>query len=122
MQAADHTGITVTDLERSLAFWRDVLGFDLSHRAQLSGEFAAGVAGVPGAEISIAVVAAPGGHRIELLQYHQPADRAHLRPRPCGHGPATWARCTSPCASMTSTPSSPQPPTPVGDRLENPKR
>jgi len=25
--AADHTGITVSNLERSLAFWRDVLGF-----------------------------------------------------------------------------------------------
>ena len=30
--AADHTGITVTNLERSLAFWRDVLEFKFSHR------------------------------------------------------------------------------------------
>ena len=64
VQAADHTGITVTDLERSLMFWRDVLGFDLSYRAQLSGEFVAGVTGVPGAEISMAMVTAPGGHRM----------------------------------------------------------
>ena len=27
IDTADHTGITVSDLERSLAFWRDVLGF-----------------------------------------------------------------------------------------------
>ena len=86
VQAADHTGITVTDLERSLVFWRDVLGFDLSYRAQLSGEFVAGVTGVPGAEISMAMVTALGGHCIELLQYHQPAERAHLRPRPCDVG------------------------------------
>ena len=26
--AADHTGITVSNLERSVAFWQDVLGFD----------------------------------------------------------------------------------------------
>ena len=26
--SADNTGITVSNLERSLAFWRDVLGFD----------------------------------------------------------------------------------------------
>src|SRR3989442_1161216 len=26
--SADHTGITVSNLERSLAFWRDVLGFE----------------------------------------------------------------------------------------------
>ena len=29
--AADHTGFTVSNLERSLQFWRDVLGFELSH-------------------------------------------------------------------------------------------
>lgn len=72
--AADHTGITVSDLERSLAFWRDVLGFELSHRAHQSGPMASEITGVAGAEISLAVVKAPG-HKIELLQYHAPPDR-----------------------------------------------
>ena len=27
--SADHTGITVSNLEHSLVFWRDVLGFEL---------------------------------------------------------------------------------------------
>src|SRR5882762_5208121 len=31
--AADHTGFTVSNIERSLVFWHDVLGFTLSHRA-----------------------------------------------------------------------------------------
>src|SRR6266446_661665 len=31
--AADHTGFTVSNIERSLVFWQDVLGFTLSHRA-----------------------------------------------------------------------------------------
>jgi len=31
--AADHTGFTVANIERSLVFWQDVLGFKLSHRA-----------------------------------------------------------------------------------------
>ena len=80
--AADHTGITVSNLERSLAFWRDVLGFELSHRAHQTGELAALITGVAGAEILIAVVKAPG-HKIELLEYRAPADRkgeADLRP------------------------------------------
>jgi glyoxylase I family protein len=38
--SADHTGITVSNLERSLAFWRDVLGFELSHTAHQTGELA----------------------------------------------------------------------------------
>lgn len=83
--AADHTGITVSNLERSLTFWRDVLGFELSHRAHQTGDLAAEITGVPGAEILIAVLKAPG-HKIELLEYRGPADRTHLRPRPCDVG------------------------------------
>ncbi len=83
--AADHTGITVSNLERSLAFWRDVLGFELSHRAHQTGELAAEITGVPGAEILIAVLKAPG-HKIELLEYRAPANRKHAGLRPCDVG------------------------------------
>ena len=84
--AADHTGITVSDVERSLAFWRDVLGFELSHRAHQKGELAEQITGVRGAEILIAVVKAPG-HKIELLEYRAPADRKPENMlRPCDVG------------------------------------
>src|SRR5438045_5505857 len=86
--AADHTGITVSDLERSLSFWRDVLGFELSHRAHQSGTLASEITGVAGAEISLAVVKAPG-HKIELLQYHGPPHRKLKGEfRPCDVGAA----------------------------------
>jgi catechol 2,3-dioxygenase-like lactoylglutathione lyase family enzyme len=84
--AADHTGITVTNLERSLAFWRDVLGFELSHRAHQTGELASEITGVAGAEILIAVLKTPTGHKIELLEYLAPPDRKHVNPRPCDVG------------------------------------
>ena len=85
--AADHTGITVSNLERSLTFWRDVFGFGLSHRVHQTGELAAEITGVPGAEISLAVLKAPGGHKIELLEYLAPADRKkNLDLRPCDVG------------------------------------
>ncbi len=83
--AADHTGITVANLERSLAFWRDVLGFELSHRPHQTGDLASEITGVPGADISIAVLKGYG-HKIELLEYLAPPDRQHLRPRPCDVG------------------------------------
>lgn len=83
--AADHTGITVANLERSLAFWRDVLGFELSHRPHQTGSLASQITGVPGAEISIAVLKGYG-HKIELLEYLAPPDRQNLRPRPCDVG------------------------------------
>ena len=83
--ATDHTGITVTNLERSVAFWQDVLGFELSHRAHHTGELASEVTGVPGAEISIAVLKGYG-HKIELLEYLAPADRKDVDLRPCDVG------------------------------------
>ena len=83
--AADHTGFTVANIDRSLAFWQDVLGFELSHRAHHTGDLASEVTGVPGAEISIAVLKAPG-HRIELLEYHAPSDRKRADLKPCDIG------------------------------------
>jgi catechol 2,3-dioxygenase-like lactoylglutathione lyase family enzyme len=84
--SADHTGITVSNLERSLAFWRDVLGFEFSHTAHQKGELAQEITGVEGAEIKLAVLRAPGGHKIELLEYLAPADRKRADIRPCDVG------------------------------------
>jgi catechol 2,3-dioxygenase-like lactoylglutathione lyase family enzyme len=83
--AADHTGITVSNLDRSVAFWQDVLGFELSHRAHHTGDLASEVTGVPGAEISIAVLKGYG-HKIEVLEYHAPPDRKRTDFRPCDVG------------------------------------
>src|SRR5256886_6719164 len=85
--ATDHTGITVSNLERSLAFWRDVLGFEFSHRARQKGEMAEQITGVEGAELKLAVVKSPNGHKIELLEYLAPPDRKqHVDLRPCDVG------------------------------------
>jgi catechol 2,3-dioxygenase-like lactoylglutathione lyase family enzyme len=84
--SADHTGITVSNLECSLAFWGDVLGFELSHTAHQKGELAQEITGVEGAEIMLAVLKTPGGHKIELLEYLAPADRKLTNLRPCDVG------------------------------------
>jgi glyoxylase I family protein len=84
--AADHTGITVSNLEHSLVFWRDVLGFEFSHVAHQIGEMAEEITGVSGAEIKLAVLKMPGGHKLELLEYLAPADRKSLICRPCDVG------------------------------------
>src|SRR5437870_3565822 len=85
--AADHTGITVSNLERSLDFWQNVLGFEFSHRAHQTGERVEQITGVKGAELKLAVVKTPSGHKIELLEYLAPADREqHVGLRPCDVG------------------------------------
>lgn len=86
--AADHTGITVSHVERSLAFWRDVLGFEYSHSAHQTGERVEQITGVKGSELKLAVLRTPGGHKIELLEYLAPDDRKQrndLRPCDLGH-------------------------------------
>ena len=86
--AADHTGITVSNLERALAFWHDALGFEYSHGAHQKGKMAEEIIGVRGAELKLAVVKTPSGHKIELLEYLAPPDRKkrlYLRPCDVGH-------------------------------------
>jgi catechol 2,3-dioxygenase-like lactoylglutathione lyase family enzyme len=84
--SADHTGITVSNLERSLAFWRDVLGFEFSHSAHQRGEMAEQITGVKGAELELAVLKTPSGHKIELLEYLSPPDRKNVDLGPCDVG------------------------------------
>jgi catechol 2,3-dioxygenase-like lactoylglutathione lyase family enzyme len=83
---AAHTGITVVDLERSLSFWRDTLGFEVFVRDTLSGEPLERITGVHGGAMSFAILLVPGGHQIKLMQYIAPAGREHLRPRPSDVG------------------------------------
>jgi catechol 2,3-dioxygenase-like lactoylglutathione lyase family enzyme len=65
---AHHVGTTVSDLDRAVEFYRDVLGFELLSEFTVSGEsFATGV-GVPGATGEFAHLDADGV-RVELVEY-----------------------------------------------------
>ncbi|MGO0463564.1 VOC family protein, partial [Escherichia coli] len=78
---ADHTGFTVSSLDTSLHFWVGILGFRLVTKNHYpTSEFLENVVGVPGAELTLAMVEAPGGHLIELLEYSAPAGRETYKP------------------------------------------
>jgi len=84
---ADHTGFTVSSLEESLAFWVGALGFRLLVRDRFAhSSFLDNIVGVAGADLTLAMLEAPGGHLIELLEYHAPADRRTVKPRSCDVG------------------------------------
>jgi catechol 2,3-dioxygenase-like lactoylglutathione lyase family enzyme len=85
IRATLHTGLTVSDLDRSIAFYRDVLGFGVSEKISLDGAHIEGMTGIQGAAIRIAHVQAPG-HDIELLQYVKPEGRRLSDLRPCDTG------------------------------------
>jgi catechol 2,3-dioxygenase-like lactoylglutathione lyase family enzyme len=73
-----HTGITVSDLDRSVAFYRDLLGLELVTQWESSQPYLRTVVGFPDAELRIALLRLPGrpagpsGHHLELLEYRQP--------------------------------------------------
>lgn len=65
--AVHHHGISVADLDRSLAFYRDALGFELLDRYTLSDE---GLSAAVGAEVTGEFAQLDGrGARIELVEY-----------------------------------------------------
>jgi len=77
----NHTGITVQDLDYSIKFFTEVLGYELiSPRAPRGLKNQETVTGVKGAAVEIAYVKG-GGHALELLQYSGPADRTIYKPR-----------------------------------------
>ncbi len=80
-----HTGITVSDLDRSIRFYRDVLGLPVSEPVHCTGEMFEKITGVPGAEIDVSFVRAPG-HVIELLCYRKPEGRVRSALRSCDPG------------------------------------
>lgn len=66
--AAHHTGITVTNLDRAVEFYRDVLGLAVLDRFTVSGAAFAAAVGVEGATGSFVHLDA-GGARVELVEY-----------------------------------------------------
>jgi len=67
-----HTSFTVRDLERSLRFYRDLLGFPVAREAEFQGEMISRITGLPGTQMKWALVKA-GDHLLELIQYFSPA-------------------------------------------------
>lgn len=72
VEAANHWGITVSSLEKSLDFFVGVLGFAPGATVDLDESFSAGITGVENAVIRVAFVEGPGV-TIELVQYLAPA-------------------------------------------------
>lgn len=70
----DHTAIVVADTERSLAFYRDVLGLHLAGASENHGTEQEHLNNVFGARLSITALRASSGPGIELLEYLAPSD------------------------------------------------
>ena len=76
-----HIGICVADLERSIRFYRDLLGFRLRSDLRVQGEPSQTLLRLPGVDLH-AVYLERDGMRIELLHYESPGAIGSTEPRP----------------------------------------
>ena len=80
----DHTAIVSGDTERSLRFYRDLLGFRVAGESRNSGTEQEHLNNVEGASLRITALRLPGGPGVELLEYLNPRDG---RPYPADERP-----------------------------------
>jgi lactoylglutathione lyase len=74
LRQVHHTSVTVSDMDRSLAFYRDLLGMEVISELDRSGGYASTVTGIPEAHLRIVYVEG-GNHKIELIEYLNPKGR-----------------------------------------------
>jgi catechol 2,3-dioxygenase-like lactoylglutathione lyase family enzyme len=85
LKRLNHIGMTVRDLDRSLAFYRKAFGLEPVIEGLGEGADIARSVGLPEARIRYAFVDL-GNTRIELLQYEKPVGRSAHEARNCDVG------------------------------------
>jgi catechol 2,3-dioxygenase-like lactoylglutathione lyase family enzyme len=79
-----HAGLTVSDLDRALAFWEGFLGAPARVRTLLERPYTGRLVGHPGVRIEAAFLPLGGGVQLELLDYkldrREPAGEASESP------------------------------------------
>lgn len=88
VRGLDHTSFTVSSIERSRAFYCDLLGCELLSRVEQKGEWVATIFGYEEGRIRLAVLRTPGSeHLIELIEFVAPPGApAPIEPRFVGAG------------------------------------
>ncbi|MEQ9617877.1 MAG: VOC family protein [Deltaproteobacteria bacterium] len=77
IRAIDHINFVVSNLEKSVKFYTELLGFKESKRAHLEGDWIESIVGLKGVVADVAFIIAPAGEpRIELLCYKTPTGEA----------------------------------------------
>ncbi len=80
-----HGGITVSDMDRALVFYRDGLGLEAAYDRILDAPYLKAVLGLDFDHIRAVYLHIPGGGFVELLQYAG-IERLSAASRPCDPG------------------------------------
>lgn len=78
IQGANHTGLTVADMSRALAFYRDLLGLEVDPRRtfRIRGQMVSHITGYEDCDLDIAMLNAGRGARIQLEEFKNPVGKA----------------------------------------------
>ncbi|MDH3662446.1 MAG: VOC family protein [Alphaproteobacteria bacterium] len=76
----NHTAFVVSDLDRAIGFFRDLLGFELTSRAPRNPKAIQDMTGLADVDIEVAYLRGLD-HWIELIRYEAPADRGRPLPK-----------------------------------------
>ncbi|MFV2062066.1 MAG: VOC family protein [Chloroflexota bacterium] len=100
IQRAHHVGIQVADLERSLRFYRDTLGFEVIFQWNPKAEYIRTIVGYPDADIHAAAVRLPGSDvMLEILEYRN-VEKEAVDTRTANPGTAHIAFFTDDCDGL----------------------
>lgn len=76
----NHTAFVVSDLDRTISFFKELLGFELASRAPRDAKAIQGMTGLNGADIEVAYLRGLG-QWIELIRYKSPSNRGKALPK-----------------------------------------
>ena len=74
-----HIGIVVENLELSLHFYRDLLGFKITREMEESGNYIDNMSALSEVKVKTLKMAAPDGQLIELLKFHSHPEKQKKR-------------------------------------------
>jgi len=74
-----HTGIVVKDLESSLYFFCDLLGFQITKQMEESGDYIDNISSLRDVKVTTVKMTSSSGQMIELLKYHSHPREQKLR-------------------------------------------
>jgi catechol 2,3-dioxygenase-like lactoylglutathione lyase family enzyme len=84
--AIRHVGLVVADLEKSLKFWCDTMGFVVSRQMEESGPHIDAMMGLKDVRVTTAKLAASDGNLLELLCFHSHPDKQKWEGKPYSTG------------------------------------
>lgn len=75
VKALRHVGLVVENIDRSIHFYEQGLGFNVRARAIEQGDPISSIVGLKGTKLEWAKLTLPGGSLLELIQYHSPVSQ-----------------------------------------------